>query len=173
MAVKVTVRVTGLKEIDAALGELDKRTARAVSRRTLVKALSPMADVAEEKAPFLRGDLKRSITTTTKKPKGGDAGKAAFAEVLRGGGDRSEARAALLAANKGGAFAQAFMGPGRNPQAIMQEFGTVNHPPQPYMRPAFDEEKDATVQRVARTMGEEIDKAVRRIAKRRAKLNGG
>ena len=167
--VKVTVRVDGLKELDRALGDLSKRTAKSVSRRSLVRALEPMAEAARQNAPFRLGDLRESIAVSTRTPQGGDAGKAAFAEVLRGGGSREEARAALRAAKAGGAFAQAYMGPGRHPQAIMQEFGTAHHPPQPYMRPAFEAEKQATVERVTAGLRTEIDKAVTRAARQAAR----
>ena len=169
---KTTVRVDGLRDLDRALGELSKRTAKSVTRRTLVTALEPMADAARQSAPTRYFDLVRSITVTTKAPKGGDAGRAAFAEVLRGGGSREEARAALKAAKNGGAFAQAFMGPGRHPQAIFQEFGTGHHPPHAYMRPAFDAEKAGTVERVKAELRKAIDKAVARAARRAARKKG-
>ena len=166
---KVTVRVDGLKEIDRALGELSKRTAKSVTRRALVDALEPMAEVARQNAPVRLGHLRDSIIVTTKTPKGGDTAKAAFAEVMRAGGSREEARAALRAAKSGGVFAQAFMGPGRHPQAIFQEFGTAHHPPHAYMRPAFDSEKDGVVARLRDFLRGAIDKAVARAAKAAAR----
>lgn len=41
----------------------------------------------------------------------------------------------------------------------LQEFGTVNHPAQPYMRPAFEQEKGFAVQKIRETLKRRIDKA--------------
>ena len=156
MAVKV--KVEGLRELERALAELPKATGRNVLKRTLVKAGEPIADAARQKAPVESGDLQRSIAVSTKKPKDADVGKAAFAEAMRGGASRGEAGAALRAARAANpnAFAEAFVGPGRHPQAIMQEFGTVNHPPQPFMRPAWDSKQGAALDMVKSELGVEI-----------------
>ena len=135
--VKVTFTTQGLADLDRALTELPKRTARGALQRAAVKALEPMAEAARRNAPVRFGDLRESITISTQKPHGyEDAGKAAFAGTMAAGGTRQQARSALIEANKGGAapFAQAFMGPGRHPQAMQQEFGNVNHAPHASLR---------------------------------------
>lgn len=169
---KVTFTTQGLADLDKALAELPKRTARAALQRAAVKALEPMADAARRNAPVQFGDLRGSITVSTQKPHGyEDAGKAAFAGTLAAGGTRQQARAALIEANQGSAapFAQAFMGPGRHPQAMQQEFGNVNHTPHAYMRPAYDAEAQKAFDSMAEFMATEIEKATQRHAKRQAK----
>lgn len=171
MRVKFTTQ--GLADLDRALGELPKRTARAALRRAALDALRPMADAAKQKAPVRFGDLRESIVVTTQKPHGyEDPGKAAFAETLNAGGTRGEAREALIAANRAnntGAFVEVYMGPGRHPQAMQQEFGNVNHPPHPYMRPAFDAEAQDAIKSLGERLGQEVEKSAQRLAKRRAK----
>lgn len=41
----------------------------------------------------------------------------------------------------------------------LQEFGTVHHPAQPFMRPAFEQEKGFAVQKMRETLKRRIDKA--------------
>lgn len=43
----------------------------------------------------------------------------------------------------------------------LQEFGTVNHPAQPFLRPAFDQEKGAAVTAMVDRLQKRIDRAQR------------
>ena len=58
------------------------------------------------------------------------------------------------------------------PEAIQQEFGNQNHGPQPYARPAWDQEKMPTLERVGDRLAVQIDAATER-AKRKALKGGG
>lgn len=171
MAMRTTFTVRGLRELDRALGELPKRTAKAVLRRTLIKAAEPIAEAARGHVPVDKGHLKRSITVTTRPPANADAGNRAYSQTLRGGGTRAEARQALQEARTTdpAAFAEVFVGPGRHPQAIMQEYGTVHHGPQPYLRPAFDAHATTALEIIRAELGAEIAKSARRIASRRSR----
>lgn len=166
--------IHGMRELDAALGALGKATGRAVLRRTLRKIAKPLVEQAKAYAPYLSGDLEASIHAGTRAV-GADAGREAYAEVLGGGGSKGEAVAALRAARResDNAFAEIHVGPGRNPQAIQQEFGNVNHDPDPFMRPAWDATKGGMVDQVARELWIEIEKTAARKAKRDAKRTGG
>ena len=55
----ITVSVSGLKELDQALGELPKATARNVLKRTLNKAAVPMVEEAKRQVLTALG---RSLT---------------------------------------------------------------------------------------------------------------
>ncbi len=167
-AVKVSVR--GLKELDAKLAALGKRTARAASKRVLKKAGQVIADDAQSRAPVDTGNLKLSIAVYTKKPKGHDPGKRAFHAAMKGGATRAEARAALRAAQGAAPFAEVFIGPlARVRYAMWQEFGTENQPARPFMRPAFDSKAKRALVIVRRDLGGEIEKTAARLAKRRAR----
>lgn len=175
--IQQTFNVQGLRELDRALSELPKATARNVLVRTLKKAAAPIVEVAEAKLPSPgrtgAGHLRRrGIIVTTRKPKGADSGKTAYAETLSGGGTRAEASTALRAARAAdpNAFAEVFIGPATNdPAAMMQEFGTVHHPPQPYMRPAIDSQAQTAIGIIQRELGAEIEKSAQRLARKRAR----
>ena len=51
---------------------------------------------------------------------------------------------------------------------VPQEFGTVNHGPQPFMRPAFEQHAESTVREVGVILSKEIDATAARAAKRAA-----
>jgi HK97 gp10 family phage protein len=166
---KVTVKVEGLRSLKAALDELPKATARNIMLRVLKQHAEPIASAARQLAPVDTGDLKRSIRVLARKT-GGDAGKAAFAEAMRSGASRAEAGQAARAANRSARNAVlVLIGPGRQPQAIMQEFGTEHHPAQPFMRPAWDRYRDDLLPSIGKAMWDEIEAAARRRARKLAK----
>ena len=167
---KMTVKVDGLRDLDRALADLEKKaTRKAVARRALKKAAAPMVDAAQAKAPTLTGSLKMSIHAGTKTADG-NPGKAAYAAVMRAGGSRAAAGAALRSANAANAgTVWLHVGPGRHPQAIFQEFGTINHAPQSYMRPAWDGTKQGMLDTIRRELAAEIQKAAARAAARAAR----
>ena len=176
MARAVRVSVSGLKELDAALGELSKGAARGALRRALVKAAEPMRAAAERNAPELTGALKRSIIVTSKVDN--RAGKAEYAAVMKGGGTKAQAVGAMRDARRakgiGGSFAEAYLGPEKGSKrdaikAVVQEFGSRKQAAQPYMRPAFDAEAQNVIGKIKDELSSEIDKTVRRARARAAK----
>jgi HK97 gp10 family phage protein len=142
MAKGVTVKVEGLREVDAALGQLGKATGRNVMRRVAVARLQPIAEDMRDKAPVDQSDLRDSIIVTTKNPK------------------RNRKRSQV----------EAHAGPGRHPQAHLQEFGTQHHGPQPFVRPAWDAGKDELLEGIADDLWTEIEKAAARQARKAARL---
>lgn len=142
MAKGVTVKIEGLREVDAALGQLGKATGRNVMRRVAIKRLQPIADEMKANAPVDQSDLRDSIIVTTKNPK------------------RNRKRSEV----------EAHAGPGRHPQAHLQEFGTAHHAPQPFARPAWDGGKDALLEGITDDFWAEIEKAAARQAKKAARL---
>lgn len=49
-------------------------------------------------------------------------------------------------------------------QGLFQEFGTKNHPAQPFMRPAFDENAQEALTRIGRQFGRGVERAAKRLA---------
>ena len=151
---KTTVRVEGLSELDAALGalaaEYGNAAGKGVLRRVADKALQPMAEAARQMAPddpaTTGSDLKASIVV---------------------GGKLTKRQAALARKDQNKSTVTRYMGTA-DPAGVPQEFGTVNHGPQPFMRPAWDAEKDGALKIVADELGPEIEKTAARLAKRRA-----
>jgi HK97 gp10 family phage protein len=155
---KTTVKVEGLRELDAALGELSKSAARAVLRRVGLKALQPVAETARSLAPddpaTSGNDLKSSIGVGTKlSPR--------------------QARLARSAVRKGEAdkhFAEVYAGAGPDPAAHNQEYGNIHHGAQPFMRPAWDQNKGKVLEIIKSDLGTEIEKSAKRAAARAARL---
>lgn len=144
---KITVRIEGLKELDKALGQLPKATAKATLRRVLRYAAEPMAQAARQNAPRLEMHLYESIDVGTK---------------------LTRRQSGLHKKENSPTFQEMFVGT-NNPAGLMQEFGTVNHSPQPWLRPAWDSEKSPTLDRIANSLWYEIDKSAQRLARKAAK----
>ncbi|MCB1516125.1 MAG: HK97 gp10 family phage protein [Hyphomicrobiaceae bacterium] len=174
---KLEVEVDGLRELDAALGQLKQATARNVVRRVLTRAGAPIAEEAASLAPKDTGQLASSIIVTGKF--NNRVGKAEYAAVMRSGGTRTEAVDALRAARRGAgsgvADVQVFIGPAKASsrdegiKQVVQEFGSVKQGPNPYMRPAWDTKRFTALDIVKRDMAGEIDKAAKRAAARALK----
>lgn len=154
---KVTMQMTGLRDLERALGEIAKQTTRrAVGRRALRAAGEPILAAMQDKAPDdpkTNGlkDLKSSLAMSVRQ------------KSKRGGTYRPEAPKEVVL----------HIGPTRHgyPQAVMQEFGTAHHPPQAYIRPAWDAEGgEAAAERIGEALGEEIDKAAKRQAARARRM---
>jgi HK97 gp10 family phage protein len=177
MAGKVTIRVDGLKELDKALGELTKATARNTLTRVLKMAGEPIRAAAQAGAPVDTGALRESIIVSTKKPVGHSAKDRAFYNAMKSGATRKQAGMAARTAQKGAdeAFAEAFVGPVRQRtkqaaiKTLVQEFGSETQPGTPYMRPAWDTQKMTALEIIKSELGKEIDKAVSRARARAMK----
>lgn len=147
---KTTVSVEGLRELDNALGQLPKSTGKAVLRRTLKKAGQPIADDAEAKAPRLTGALQISIGVGTKLTR-----------------RQSKLHRKMFKNDK--ASAEVFVGAGGLAQATQTEFGNEHQAAEPWMRPAWDGNKDQALEIIKTELWSEIDKAAIRLAKRAAR----
>ena len=178
----ITVRVSGLVELDRALGELPKATAMNVLKRTLAKAAEPIVDEAKQLAPVYavpphkrisRGALRDSIVVSARiKNK---VGNAEYSAAMKAGLGKAAARAALLAARSAyagqGSVAEVYIGPARGHGVIryahIVEFGSVHQSPHPYMRPAWDSQKARAFEIIKSELGNEIIQAARRIGRSR------
>jgi HK97 gp10 family phage protein len=142
---KTTVKVEGLKEIEAALGQFTVAKRRAIGRVALQNAGEITAKAARALVPVDSGGLRESIDVSGSLSKGqkGQHGKQADQER--------------------------FIGPDSRPQGHLREFGGDGNPPQPFMRPAWDETKDQVLQRIGDELIVGIEKAVQQSARRAAK----
>lgn len=144
---KTTVRIEGLRELDKALGQLPRATAQNVLRRTLKDAAEPLAQRARALAPREDLHLVESIDVSTRLTR--------RQSTLH----RKEARPS---------FQEMFVG-SNNPADIQQEFGNQRHGAQPFMRPAWDQEKRPTLDRIANGLWAEIKKSADRLARKNAR----
>jgi HK97 gp10 family phage protein len=173
-SIKTTVRFEGLKELENALLELPKATQGNVLKRAAVAAAADFADHASQLAP--RGATRKlSTEIKVQKPKIINPGTAAFAAAMKEGATRAEAAAAARAANQAaggkGRSVITSVGPTRAAfYGLFQEFGTAHHAAKPFMRPTWDALKGSMLETIATTLREEIDKSVKRLARRAARL---
>lgn len=145
----VAVKVEGLAGVEQALSEVGKKTTQKnILVRTLKKAAKPIDDQASSLAPVDTGKLQISVITgtqLTRRQRGTayKAGKLGVAEVHVG-----------TAMSRG----------------LFQEFGTYKMPASPFMRPAWDANKDRARDIIATEIWVEIRKAGERAARKTAKL---
>lgn len=150
----IRMKIEGLSELDATLGalaaEYGKPAGKAVLRRVADKALQPMAETARQLAPddpaTGANDLKASIAV---------------------GGKLTARQARMARKDQNKATVTRYMGTA-DPAGVQQEFGNVNHGPQAFMRPAYEQHKHGAVKIVGKELGPEIEKTAARLAKRRA-----
>lgn len=148
----MSVKIEGLQETVANLGDLSRATQRNVVRRTLERAGQPTASLASRLAPEQRGVLAFSIAVSpqlTRRQK--REGKVNEVEMHIG-----------PAGGQGALFYAAF-----------QEFGTIDMPPHPYMRPAWEATKAAVLGLIVSGLSTEVDKAAARAAAKVARLAAG
>jgi len=177
---KVSIKTEGLAELDAALGEFKKGTARAILKRALMTAAQPLVDMDSRLAPDDPAtgppDLHSSIIASSKLRN--ETGNKEFAAVMRAGGTRADARAAMLDAKAVGgedSFAIVYVGPQSGSKknaikAIVQEFGSVKQPAQPYLRPAWEQSQGTVLDGIKAALTVEIDKATKRAQARALRL---
>ena len=147
----VTMKVEGLRELEKELERISKRTTRkSVARRVLKKEAQPLAELMRQGAPRDDMDLVESIAVGTKlSPRQRGLHRKMF---------RSDKAAVEM-----------FVGAGALPQAHLQEFGTWFHPPQPWARPAWDQDHRAMLERISKSLWEEVQKSAARAERKAAR----
>lgn len=144
---RTVVKVEGLKELETALKELPRATAKNVMKRVLIQAGQPVADQAESLAPVKTGKLQRAIDI----------------------GSRLTRR--QKSSNPKQSAVEVYIGVGRSlPQGVFQEFGTSHNAPQPFMRPAWDALGNTVLQSIKDLTWAEIKKAADRASRKAARL---
>lgn len=162
----VSFRMEGLRELDQALGELPKATAKNVLVRTLLAAGRPMQQQAQALAPARPAGAPQKTYV-----------KSGAVRVRRPGtlkalvqiGTRLTPRQARAARQDGKDFAEVYVGT-RDPIARLDEFGTADAPAHPFLRPAFEANKHQALETIRTVLGGEIEKAVQRLARKAVRL---
>lgn len=132
--------LSGLKELERALGQLPKATRRQVGLKVLRQGGEPVAKAARALVRVDQGDLRESIDVSTNLARSQRGDKGALAPV------------------------EMYIGPGQHPQAITEEFGTWFEPGHPYLRPAWEAERIHALDIIGTALGIEIEKAAKRLA---------
>jgi len=143
-----TIKIEGLKELDIALRELPKATSRNVLKRALTKAAKPIETAAQAKVPVLTGALKQSIKI----------------------GPKSKLDPKVRSTHIQKSPVEVFVGAGALPHAHLIELGAAGRAAHPFLRPAFDENKQGALESIKRDIAEEIEKARARLARKAERL---
>ncbi|WP_088346305.1 MULTISPECIES: HK97-gp10 family putative phage morphogenesis protein [Rhodomicrobium] len=143
----ITIRIEGLKEVQAALRDLPKSTGKNIMRRVLIARAEPVAEAARALVPVDKGNLLASINVSTRLTR------------RQRGLHRKPHRDDV----------EVHVGPGANPAGHFQEFGTSRHPAQPFMRPAWDRTKAGVIEGLKEDLWAEIEKVLERRARRAAR----
>lgn len=142
---KTTMKVSGLRELDAALTQFTASKRRAIGRVALDNAGEITAKAARALAPVGEGHLRESIDVS------GTLSPAQKAEHTKQ------------------AEQERFIGPGSHPQAHLREFGGDGNPPHPFMRPAWDQTKSQVLDRIGDELWIGIEKAAKAAARKAAR----
>ncbi|AKG08395.1 hypothetical protein AAX06_09875 [Moraxella bovoculi] len=177
---KATVKVEGLKELDQALGELDRDLRGRAIYQALNFATNPIVKEAKARAPATEAAYRRYMSSgqgegKTTHTKAGKKRRVATNRAKRGEGRYVMQQAGLLRKSirrqrltkNSRERHRAAVGIGIHLKGKtgetafywhMVERGTVNMPAVPFLRPAFDHNKDEAVERFKQKLGERIDK---------------
>ncbi len=143
---KQSFKIEGLAELDEALAELPKATARNVLQRTLKAQGAPIRDAGEQNAPRMTGGLKQSYTIGTKLSR------------------RQKSQ------NKKESDVEVYIGPTPHPKSVQTEFGNAHQAAHPHLRPAFDGNVMKVLDGIKTELTDQIDKARVRLAKKAARI---
>jgi len=141
--ITTTVQTSGFREMEALLMDMKGSTARNTTARSMIKSLDPTLRLAIDLSPKKSRELAEGIRISRKATKA-KAFKKSDLEV--------------------------YIGPIKNiGHAIPQEFGTVNHGPHPFMRPAWDSTKYQVLTNFGYLLWENVEKSIARAARKAAR----
>lgn len=156
---KVSIKVDGLSDLDKALSELPKTTAKSTLRRIGLRALQPFVLLVRQRAP-----IDADPANTPKRPPG----------TLRDSyyaGTKLNKSQSRKVKREGKSFVEVYAGTG-DIAGVQTEFGNTHQAAQPHARPSWDDTQDETLRIVKDDLGAEIEKSANRLAKRRLKAKG-
>lgn len=149
------IKLSGFRELEKALTELPKATARNVLTRTATAALAPVVARMGQLAPFDpqdRDDDGNHLNQTMRT----QPAKAKLAKAI---GVPRQSGVVVLAG-------PASVGKRARANAGWQENGTVKMAAHPFARPAADAERDNVIRSVRDELAAQIEKAKARIARK-------
>ncbi|MCP5385948.1 MAG: hypothetical protein H6916_03915 [Novosphingobium sp.] len=156
------VKLQGFRELEASLADLvskvggSKATGKNVLKRTLLRAAEPFEADAKANAARLTGNMSENIRTGTRLTRGQTRAN------KRNGKSYSEVHVGVVGAATGHAAYAHVTG-------VQNEFGNEHQAAQPFLRPAWDANKEGAIDAIGQALGEEIEKATARAAKKAAR----
>lgn len=130
---KTTVQMTGLRELGAALKELDSRVQKRIARSATAAGARVIANEAKARVPVDKGTVKKNIRTANLKPSQPGIQETAVGVRVKGKTDESAWYWFLL------------------------EFGTAKMSAYPFMRPAFEAKKEEAANKIKDQLKKRLD----------------
>ena len=148
----VTVKLEGIGDVDKALRALEEEFGDKLARSKVLipavrEALKPVLVEAIANAPKDSGDLVKSLVVEARRPTRRD----------RRSKYVTQTDTVIAAVTTASGKKLAKMGIKSDARAIAQEFGTANHPAQPYLRTALESNAQTTVNSLASILARRID----------------
>ncbi len=162
----VKIAVEGLSELDFALTELPKATARSVLRRVLSAAAEPILQAAKSRAKARPANAPAKYYGKGENKK---LRRPGTDEFLVQSGTQLTKNQARQARKEGKNSAEHYVG-SRDPIARLLEYGTAEMPAHPIFRPAWDGHKHEALAIIQEDLGTEIEKSRQRLAKKAARI---
>lgn len=160
---RVTVKTVGFREMDDALLEFAWVTAKAIARRALKTAAEPILSAARARAHgSIAEDL--SVGFSLSKRQRSLAGKAAKVVMGPDGPTFRSAKSNLVEIHIGPKTPPGGKAP--SPAGLFEEFGTINLPPQGFMRSAWAQNKTRAFDIIREELAGEIERSRRRAARK-------
>lgn len=150
-----TIRITGAREMEAVLRQLPAAIAKQALTRALRRAAEPILDEARALAPVGQESKGRVRLRTTKRGK---------VSVSNYGKLKPSLRIANVPARQTPHSATVVVTVGKAFWGLFVEFGTRFMSAQPFLRPAFEAKKTDALNRLGKALGEEIEKAAKKLA---------
>jgi len=156
----VTVQFEGFAELAKALHELPERVARNGLRAAVNAGANVIKKEAISKAPELTGALKANLYQKQIREKSGPVRQTFYVGVKNG-----VAKYAKTAANRRAGKVGVYKNAGSTFYWRFIEFGTSKMPAKPFLRPAFEGQKENAVKAIGAKLDERIQKHARDLNK--------
>ena len=157
-----TMQLTGFKELAAALRELPERLARNGLRAAVNAGAGVIKKDAISKAPQDTGALKANFYQKQIREQSGPMQQTFYVGVRKG-----VAKYANSKANKrAGVAGQTYKNGGSTWYWLINEFGSSKQPARPFLRPAFETQKENAVTAIGQKLDERIQKHAKDLAKK-------
>ncbi len=150
-----TVRITGAREMEAVLRRLPGEIAQKALTAALRQAAEPVLDEARARAPVGKESKGRVRFRRSRKGK---------VTVSNYGKLRPSLRIATVPASRTPHSATVVVTVGKAFWGLFVEFGTRFMAARPFLRPAFEARKMEALNRLGQSLGEQIEKAARKLA---------
>ena len=157
----MTVKVNGLKELNAALLELPLKIRGRPLRAAVAKAAKVVRDEARRKAPVDTGLLKREIIHTRSRSQSAE-GRETYIVLIR---QLMKKYADTRRNRRAGRVGKRYKVEGQAFYWKFLEFGTSKMSARPFLRPAFESRQQEAVRVMADQLKTEIEKQARKLAK--------